>query len=196
MGAGLRGSDALRLVGTRPTMVPARGGGWSALFPVSANVNGPTSGIAWVLTNLFFTSEATAEERLTEAVGVAALQAVGSNRPRALVLVRSSRSRDEEPPGALQPGNVLAFLRELRVPFFYWLVGAARDRVVDAWGEPRTIRGWGGVNTAVEELVDGLRPQFLVWIEGLYQPGEIELAASAPAALRLAGAAPSAQRLR
>jgi hypothetical protein len=189
MSAGIAPGDTLRLVGTRPMLVPSSAGHQSALFPVSANLNGPTSGVGFALTNLFFapTGETT-EERVSEAVGVAALTAASSNRARALVLVRSTESDDALVGGGLDPANVRAFVRELRVPFFYWRVGPGADAAADPWGEPKVLRGFGGIHGAITELADSLRPQFLVWVEGLHKPGDITLA-GAPAGLRLAGAA-------
>jgi hypothetical protein len=188
MSAGLDLKDTLRLIGTHPTLVPVKGGGTTALFPQSANLNGHNSGLGWVLTNLFFRSEAVeGAELLAEAVSVAGLRAAASNRVRAVILVRST---DAPPPpaGSLEPANVRGFLAALRVPLVYWTVGPTREGAIDPWGEAVTVRGWGGVHGVVGDLIEALRPQFLVWVEGLHKPGDVTLTAGAPAGLRLAGA--------
>jgi hypothetical protein len=141
------------------------------------------------LTNLFFRSQdGEMEERLGEAVAVGGLRAAASNRVRGLLLVRSTDA-EPPPPDALAPTDVRSFLSALRVPLFYWTVGPSKDGTTDPWGEGTPIRGWGGVHVAVKDLMDALRPQFLVWIEGLHKPGDVTLGADAPGGLRLAGAA-------
>ena len=189
MSAGLGLKDTLRLVNTHPRLVQLKGGGVSAIFNVTPNLNSPTTGFGWTLTNVFFKPEsASLEERLADAVGIAALSAAASNRGRALVLVRSSAEAPSTPPGGFAPANVRGFLAALRVPFFYWMVGPARDDLGDAWGEPSPIRGWGGVHSAVSSLLDGLGSQFVVWVEGLHKPDDVRLSPEAPPELRFAGA--------
>ncbi len=90
------------------------------------------------------------------------------------------------------PPTCARFLTALGVPLYYWTVGPAREGATDAWGEAKPVRGWGGVHLAVGELIEALRPQFLVWIEGLHKPGDVTLAPGAPAELRLAGSSPAA----
>jgi hypothetical protein len=189
MSAGLALKDTLRLIGTHPTLVPVKGGGSTALFPQSANVNGHNSGLGWALTNLFFRPSGSEEgaELLAEAVSVAGLCAAASNRARGVILVRSTES-PPPPAGSLEPANVRGFLAALRVPLFYWIVGPAREGGADAWGDAVPVRGWGGVHGAVGDLIEALRPQFLVWVGGLHRPSDVTLAPDAPAGLRLAGA--------
>ena len=188
MSAGLAVKDTLRLIGTHPMLVPVKGGGYTALFPQSANVNAQNSGLGFVLTNLFFRSEGEKAELLAEAVSVAGLRAAASNRARGVIVVRSTDS-PPPPAGSLEASNVRDFLAALRVPLFYWTVGPAREGgAADAWGGSVAVRGWGGVHGAVNDLVEALRPQFLVWVEGLHRPSDITLAPDAPAGLRLAGA--------
>jgi hypothetical protein len=189
MSAGLAPKDTLRLIDTHPRLMPMKNGGTNLLFPSSGNVNSPSSGLGWTLTNLFFRNDGDSDlELVAEAVDVGALAAVESNRVRALVLVRSTEAGDEASvPGALSPANVRGFLAALRVPLFYWTVGPSRERAADPWGEPTPIRGWGGVHLAVAGLLEALHPQFLVWIEGLHKPSDVELAPAAPAALSFAG---------
>jgi hypothetical protein len=192
MSAGLDVKDTLRLTGTHPVLAPIKGGGFTMLFPMSANVNSHTSGLGFSLTNLFFRVEAQEREELVaEAVAVAGLRAVASNRERALILVRSTEA-PPPPAGSLDPANVRGFLSALGVPFFYWTVGPTRDGAADAWGQAKAVRGWGGVHLAVGELIEALRPQFLVWVEGLHKPTDVTLTPGAPAGLRRAGAAPAA----
>jgi hypothetical protein len=186
MSAGLALKDTLRLIGTHPTLVPVKGGGHTALFPQSANVNSHNSGLGWALTNLFFRPAGEeGAELLAEAVSVAGLRAAASNRARAVILVRSTEA-PPPPAGSLDASNVRGFLAALRVPLFYWIVGPTREGA-DAWGDGVPVRGWGGVHGAVNELVEALRPQFLVWVEGLHRPSDVTLAPDAPAGLRLAG---------
>ena len=186
--SGLSAKDALRVMGTHPIPVAVKSGGYTPLFPLSANVNSATSGFAFVLTNVFFRpQEGQLEEQLAEAVSLAGIRASASNRARAVLLVRSTQAGAPTKPG-LRPTDVRSFLSALRVPLFYWTVGPAKEGASDPWGEATPIRGWGGVHGAVTELMDALRPQFLVWIEGLHKPGDVTLSAQAPAGLRLAGA--------
>ena len=41
---------------------------------------------------------------------------------------------------------------------------------------------------AVAEMMEAIRPQFLVWIDDLHRPGDVELTSVAPPGLRLVGA--------
>jgi hypothetical protein len=186
MTAGIDVRDTLRLVDTRPQWLRTPEGGWTGVFRVSPNLNTPRTGLGWTLTNLFVRDDKERlEERLNEAVAVAGLHAAGTNRIRAVLLVRAEESADS--PSMFEAENVRGFLRALRVPFFYWRLGPPREGA-DPWGEPTVIRGWGGVHTAVGAMMDVVRPQFLVWVDGLHRPGDVELAADAPPDLRLAGA--------
>jgi hypothetical protein len=189
MAAGLDLKDTLRLIGTHPTLVPIKGGGFTGLFQVSANLNEPARGLGYTLTNVFFEEqEGALDERLAEAVAVGAMRAAASNRARALVLVRSTDT-PSAPSDSFTPSDMRAFLSALRVPFFYWTVGPTQESTaVDPWGEAKAIRGWGGVLLAVNALMEALRPQFLVWIEGQHKPGDVTFAADAPPGLRVAGA--------
>jgi hypothetical protein len=189
--SGLSAKDSLRLMGTHPVPVPVKSGGYTPLFPLSANVNSATSGFAFVLTNVFFRpQEGQMEEQVAEAVSLGGIRAAASNRARAVVLVRSTQSA---PPleHDIRPAAVRAFLSALRVPFIYWTVGPSKEKATeDPWGESTSIRGWGSVSAAVNDLMGALRPQFLVWIEGLHKPGDVTMSADAPPGLKLAGAAP------
>ena len=171
--SGLSETDGLRLVSSRPTWVEDANGKPVALFPVSENVNGEGLGVSWGVTHLFFDHNSQEEERLAEAVAVAALEASATDRPRAVVVIRRGDKGVEE---SLESENVRRFLRALRVPLVYWRVDEPISGAEDGWGEPRVVGRLAELNRSVQELANLLRPQFVAWIGGIHLPQDVELA--------------------
>ena len=153
-------------------------------------MNSATSGLGFTLTNLFFRpQEGELDERLAEAVSVGGLRAAASNRVRALVLVRSTEAPPAPPAQPRARRRARVPLRATRAaPLLDGGTGEGGRRTIRGASRP-LLRGWGGVHVAVNDLMEALRPQFLVWIDGLHKPGDVTLAPGAPAELRLAGAA-------
>ena len=126
-------------------------------------------------------------QRLADAVAVAGKVAAQSNRRRAVVLILSSKTRDES---RFDPATVRRYLEELRVPLHVWTMEKLED------GEaPPAFAGWGPVKSlyrprslasAAQELDDSLQRQYVVWVEGRHLPNRVRLS-QAPADLRLAG---------
>jgi hypothetical protein len=188
-GTGGGRKDMLRFVGSRPQQVRADDGSWSAVFPVTPNLNTGNRGLPWVLTHGFFGTDQEGEiEELDPAVAMAGLQAAGSNRPRGVLLIRGAGPALRAAPG-LDSRAIRGYLAALRVPFFYWRIDGGGDATPDVWGAPTRIRDRRDLGRAASELVSALRPQFLVWLDGSYMPGEVTLTSGAPAPLRLAGGA-------
>jgi hypothetical protein len=177
----------LRFVSSSPLWTRAADGTWSAVFSISQNLNDEGPGLRWALTNQFF--EANQEgrhERLTEAVAVAGLQAAGSNRPRAVLLVAGERFVEGAQPG-FSPAAIREYLEALRVPFFYWRLDQGADTTPDPWGLPRMVSNRYDLQSAVIEMLVALRPQFLAWLDGQHMPQDVAVAVSSTANVRLAG---------
>jgi hypothetical protein len=186
--AGLRDQDVMRVVSSRPLFV-AGDGDWAGLFSVSQDLNRAGGGLGWALTNLFFDAgEEGSIERLDEAVAVAGLRAAASNRPRAVLLVNAGDAGEEGegPSLELGPAAVREYLAALRVPFFYWRVGA--EATADGWGTPTPVRNGHDLEAAAAKLGSTLRRQFVAWLDGQHLPVDVTTAGTPSAPLRLAGA--------
>jgi hypothetical protein len=178
----------LRFVSSSPLWTSAADGTWSAVFSISQDLNHEGPGLRWALTNRFFGADQEGRhERLTEAVAVAGLQAAGSNRPRAVLLVAGERFVEGAQPG-FEPAAIREYLAALRVPFFYWRLDEGADTTPDPWGLPRIVRDRYDLQRAVAEMLVELRPQFLAWLDGQHMPQDVSMAGSSTANVRLAGA--------
>lgn len=182
-----RRDDQLRFVSSRPLLVKAADGSWSALYSVSQNLNENGVGLARAMTRAFFGASQEGEiERLTDAVAVAGVRAAGSSRPRGVLLVTATRFAKETEPG-VDPLAIRNYLAALRVPFFYWRIDESGDATPDDWGTPRAVRDREDLHRAASELASALRPQFLIWLDGEHMPGDVTTVAASSTPLRLAG---------
>jgi hypothetical protein len=157
------------------------------LMPVSEIVAGPrTDSLFRILTGISFPGRdrALTEQRVADAVAVAGLLGSGSNRRRAVLLIRSGDSDDSS---RLSPSVARTYLDSLMVPLVVWQFPAFRELGSrDVWGDSVDISTWRGFSRAYAELQRALESQFMVWIEGRHLPQEISLSEGADE-LRLAG---------
>lgn len=142
------------------------------------------SSIPWILTRISPPDmEPSPYRRISDAVAVAAVQAAMGNRPRAVVLVLGTEINDTS---AYNVGEVLRFLKDLRVPLFVWWTGQPRTEVTSdnerqlthrtPWARAADISSFTRFMQATQNLRTELDSQFTVWIEGSYLPQDIELA--------------------
>ncbi|PYQ30326.1 MAG: hypothetical protein DMF56_05800 [Acidobacteria bacterium] len=108
--------------------------------------------------------------RFADAVAVAGLQAAGSRRPRAVVLITGAKYRDWS---QLPPKKAKEYLASIGVPLYVWTVG---DATPAAWGEPRRIDSGDRVSDAARELLDDVQHQRIVWIAGDHMLGDVHIA--------------------
>jgi hypothetical protein len=107
--------------------------------------------------------------RFADAVAVAGLQAAGSRRPRAVVLITGANYRDWS---QLPPEKAREYLGSIGVPLYVWTVGGATP---EAWGEPRRVDGGNRVSDAARDLLDDVQHQRIVWIAGDHMLGDVRV---------------------
>lgn len=105
--------------------------------------------------------------RFADAAAVAGLRASASKRPRAVVVIIGERQTDAS---RLDPSQVRAYLRALRVPLYVWTLGANDG----GWGDTRDISSPHGYTAAYEEVKRDLDSQRIVWLRGAFLPQEIQ----------------------
>lgn len=112
-----------------------------------------------------------AEQRLTDAVGLAGFLASGSRRPAAVVLVLGKAPRDAS---RQSPDAVRAYLDALGVPLHVWsLVG---EEEPPGWGAAVDVSTYPRLDAAVRDLRHRLDRQRLVWLAGVDLPQDVRLA--------------------
>lgn len=171
----LRKEDEIRFVWPVPVSYD-QGGLKSELFPqsraFSMNLDG---GLHWILTRVLPGQElGKGAQRLADAVAVAGLQAMGGNRPRAVVLLLGPSPQDAS---RYDPAAVRRYLAAIRVPLFVWRVGAGAPART-AWGDAEDVSTLPGLRSAVSALKEELASQRIVWVEGTRLPQSISLSPS------------------
>lgn len=151
------------------------------LFTVSQPFPSTGASFAELLTRVA-APEPTARRRVTDAVAVAAVEAASESRPRAVVLVLG---HEDEDTSAYRVGEVLEFLRELRVPLHLWWTGRPQSRTVSEdrrpvrvdtpWGQATDISSITRVVAASVALRRTLDEQITVWVAGRHLPQEVAL---------------------
>lgn len=115
--------------------------------------------------------------RLADATAVAGLEAYSRQRPRAVLLILKGSAADGS---RFEPAAVRAYLEALGVPLFVWAIdqpGLANP----AWGPIDDVQAAGGLRIAYKRLINELRRQQIVWLDGRHLPQEIALSERAAA---------------
>lgn len=173
---GLRKEDGVRFVWPVPVSYE-QGGLRSELFPQSRSFTVQDGGLHWMLTKVLPNQELEGKgpQRLADAVAVAGLQAMGGNRPRAVVLLVGPGPQDAS---RYDPATVRRYLAAIRVPLFVWKVGEGASPA-SSWGEAEDVSTLPRLRAAVARLKEELESQRIVWVEGTHLPQSISLAPSA-----------------
>jgi hypothetical protein len=170
------GGDGYYLVVPNP--VRTRG---VALFPIVGPFEIKRWWLPWLATHILSPQAALPGQRIGEALAVAGVTAAGGGAPRAVVLVLSGHPVDDS---HYQPPAVREYLRALRVPLVVWSITG--DGTAGGWGEAADVSDQGSLNKASKRLLKELRRQWIVWVEGLHLPSDIELGPEVQG-IRLAG---------
>jgi hypothetical protein len=147
------------------------------LFDSSRDFAGSFAGLHWLLTHVSHPIQKVADERFTDAVAIAGLQAYAGYTRRAVVLVLGRRIADasQYPPALVRP-----YLAKIHVPLFVWsLDNRTADRVAAAWGEAEDVSSFPKLKVAFGRLRQELDSQQMVWLEGRHLPQEIALSEKA-----------------
>lgn len=120
--------------------------------------------------------------RTADAVAIAALEASGANRARAVVLVREAGTRDHS---QHDPDAVRRYLDRLQVPLAIWFGGSSRDDGL--WGQALKVSTPERFLRAVRNLREVLDSQVVVRVRGRHLVQQVELSSSARELLRPVG---------
>jgi len=142
-----------------------------ALFPVLQPFDIKRRGMPWLTTHIVSGRASVPGQRLAEAVALAGLRAAADGCPRAVVLVIGEEVVDDS---IFRPPAVREYLRALRVPLVVW--STQRKGPPGPWGEAEITAGLSGIEKTSRLLLKDLGRQWVVWVEGLHLPNEIELA--------------------
>ena len=111
------------------------------------------------------------DQRLADALAVAGLTAAGHRRRRVVLLALGEEPADGS---QLDPAQARRYLETLRVPLVIWSLDpdAATER---GWGKTVDISSMGRIDGALRELRRRLDRQWIVWLDGVHLPQEIQL---------------------
>ncbi len=167
------GTDRLLVVVPR-TRISPHAGLPVEIFPVSRPYDVAEGDIPWLVTHLRRPRQARPEQRLADAIAVAGLRASAAGRPRAVLLILHGDPVDNS---KKDPAGVRRYLGLLRVPHYVWSTAAATGET--AWGPAEDGSTRRKLRQAGERLEQALARQWIVWLEGLHLPHQIELSAQA-----------------
>jgi hypothetical protein len=145
------------------------------IFPTTPDYDRENGGLLFLLTRVVAPGIPPVP-RLADAVAVAALSAVSRNRARAVLLVLGGSLDGSR----LSPGGVRGYLAALGVPLFVWTVGPPGDQAAAGWNgatEVADVSTEARFRKAADRLLDFVRRQRIVWVEGIHLPQDVELAA-------------------
>ncbi len=181
----LKKGEQIRLLSTKPVHLASTEVPYD-LFPISRPFGTKDGNIPFLITHTKITGQSK-RSRVADAVAVAAVHAVATNQPRAVVLILGS---DQSPDASrFSVDQVIDYLHSLRVPLIVWATGQVQSRRVSEdrqpmihdtpWGKARDISSDSRLLSAVRELRRDLDAQWIAWVEGSHLPQDIQLAQSA-----------------
>ncbi len=109
---------------------------------------------------------------LADAVAIAASRLESGARRRAAVLLLAPESIDQG--SLLDAAGARTYLEALGVPLHVWYLGKTQ-KAPTAWGSPLGVRSVAGLQKALDSLRSELERQRIVWADGIYLPGEVEV---------------------
>jgi hypothetical protein len=134
-------------------------------------------GLYRILTGVSHPDGSLTSQRFSDAVAVAALQALQNGSRRAVVLVLGSQVSDVS---RFSPEQVRRYLKEARVPLFVWALGNAESGVqTEGWGDVEDVSNPSSFAEAVRKLREDLSSQSIVWVAGRHLPRDITFAGHA-----------------
>lgn len=161
----------------------AVGRGEVDLFPMSPALHrSGRGGLTWLLAEVRFRGGPAGGEELAEATAVAGLKAA-RGRPRVVVALLHPESRDGS---AVSWSEVRRYLASLRVPLHLW-TPVRSERLPAGWERVEPLPTPRRFRQAIRDLREAADAQVVVWLEGSFLPGEIELSEEALAVVGWAG---------
>jgi hypothetical protein len=111
-------------------------------------------------------------QRIADAVAVAALAAAEANRKRAVVLLLGPEAEDRS---LRSPDEVMRFAGRLGVPLRVWSIGDRRSPEAESWGSEIRVNSSSSIDGAVRRLLEAVDRQRIVWLEGAHLPQDVAL---------------------
>lgn len=111
------------------------------------------------------------DQRLADAVAVAAVAAAGGNRRRGVLLVLGAEADDSS---EATPEVVRHYLAALGVPLFVWSPDAATARD-SPWGRAANVSTPSLMARATSRIFHDLERQRIVWVEGTHLPQQVSV---------------------
>jgi len=148
------------------------------IFPTTPDYDREAGGLLYLVTRVVAPGISPAP-RLADAVAVAALSAVSRNRARAVLLVLGG-SRDGS---RLSPAGARGYLQALGVPLFVWTVGPPGEEAGAGWTgatDVADVSTEARFKKAADRLLDSVRRQRIVWVDGIHLPQDVELSPALP----------------
>lgn len=162
---------AVRYLWPVPSLVP-QSAMTSNLYPITRPLGPDDGSLSWIATRrLDWPAWRSGQQRVSDALAVAALAAADGERRRAVVLLLGPEAEDAS---LLAPTEATAFLGHLRVPLAVWTVGAKAPPKTTPWGSATPIATARQFDAAVAALFDRLARQRIVWVEGTHRPQDVE----------------------
>lgn len=148
-----------------------RGTGSYDLFSHSAKYSAAGGSLLGWLTSVEQPVEWSGDQRLADAVAIAAITAASGNRRRGVLLVLGDATRDASDAA---PATIRRFLKSLAVPLFVWTIGP--DAALETpWGPATDASSPKRMSRASRKLFHRLENQRIVWLEGIHLPQQITL---------------------
>ncbi len=155
------------------------------LFPESEDFTPTDGSMAWLFSRVVKPAAITKEnQKITDALAVAALSAASRDRRRAVVLVTGAEPRDQS---SLPVPALRSFLSALHTPLYVLSTEKEPPAAASAWGRPRTVATRNRLDQAMSDLSDDLKRQRVLWVEGKLRPQEVFIS---PLAVGLGAADP------
>ncbi len=116
-------------------------------------------------------------QRISDALVVAGALATAEKSPRTVLLIVDRHDQDES---LQKPDQAVTYLDALGVPLVIWTTGGKKG-VESPWGSARkVVLGRETTTDAAEDLNRFLNQWRIVWVEGAWLPGEVEIGTAPP----------------
>ena len=147
------------------------------VYPITRPLGPGDGSLSWIATRrLDWPAWRSGQQRISDALAVAALAAADGERRRAVVLLLGPEAADAS---LFAPSEATAYLGHLRVPLLIWTVGAKSPQKETPWGSATPITTARQFDAAVASLFEKLSRQRIVWVEGTHLPQDVQAGALA-----------------
>lgn len=154
----------------------ADGDAVNVVFDASRDFTGMQANFGFALVRVEYVGPSPAPRRFADAVAVAGVSAAANGSRRAVVLALGELDRDQSVRDA---GSVRRYLERIHVPLYVWsLAGQTTEAPAAAWGQYEDVSTAKGFRRAAGRVLDDLKKQSVVWLEGRHLPQDIVLTES------------------